>query len=245
MWWAYSERFFDGVEWTLPDRLWVLDEQMASQALAVEWPSAVAIDLIGSTLFAERQARNVGNATGRSIRFISEPASTKFPDARVDEFAVADVVARAVSALGSLPGLVVRPHPTESIEAWRRWSYSRRDLGITLDQLPLEAAITDTSHAIGLSSMLLAEMAISGVRVASIQLPPAQREYFCLPFVELGITVLDTAEKVPDWVESAAANKPPRSAIFHGGAIDRATKVLIKFVNPSSRSHRGTLSHPL
>jgi hypothetical protein len=226
--WAYEERFLDGNAWALPDRLWVVDEAMKQSAGAINWPSPLRIDVIGSPLFADLMHRRTARESeGRAIRFISEPASTKFPDANIDEFLMAELVVRTANAVRPGTPVVVRPHPTDSAETWRRWCFARRELGVEFDTLPIEEAIADTAFAVGITSMLLAQMRICGARVASFQPADASQEYYCLPFEDLGITRIPNANKLAQWLTDASPVVVAPMATVHVDAIERATSQLL------------------
>jgi hypothetical protein len=237
MWCAYAERFYDGHNWTLPDRLWVIDEAMRASAANIEWPAPLPIDVVGSPLFADllRRREQVQKTHRRSIRFISEPASTKFPEAGIDEFAVAEALVSVVRATGEPSRIIIRPHPTESAEAWRRWCFARRDLGVSVDTLPLEHAIDDTAMAVGISSILLAEMRICGVLTASFQPTTADPQYFCLPFEDFGIARVCDRAALAVWLSAPGDPGAPSAAALHAGAIDRATQNVFDLIN--SRRH--------
>jgi hypothetical protein len=227
MWWAYADRFHDGETWTLPDRLWVIDETMRHEAAQVAWPRPLPIDVIGSPLFAElARLRRQNPAEGKSIRFISEPVSTKFPDMRIDEFELAEMLVSTTRASGVGLPIVIRPHPVDSQESWRRWIHARRALDVRLDDMPLEAAIPDTARAVGISSMLLTEMRLCGVTVASLQPKNADLSYYCLPFESLGITrVADTSE-LAAWFVQPADVMPAATARSHGNSVAVAARLI-------------------
>lgn len=233
MWWAYAERFHDGETWTLPDRLWVIDETMAQAASQVAWPGRLAIDIIGSPLFGElARMRRCDRARGRTMRFISEPVSTKFPATRIDEFALAEMLLLTARDAGvSLP-IVIRPHPADSQESWRRWIFARRGLDVRLDDMPLEAAIPDTLRAIGISSILLTEMRMCGVAVASLQPKEADLSYYCLPFDALGIDRIGDAAGLAVWLAKDVDVAPPSAASIHLNSVARATRLLEDLVCP-------------
>lgn len=229
MWWAYAERFRDDETWTLPDILWVLDEPMSQAAHAVAWPRPLQIEVIGSPLFCDLAGRRAAHVSGdaRAVRFISEPASTKFPDARIDEFETAELLLSALRDTGLELPLVIRPHPAEALEAWRRWVYTHRDRGVEIETLPLAEAMKDTRMAVGISSILLAEMRMCSIPAASIQLPSTDYTYFCLPFEELEIARLETPAAIKDWLRKPGADTPPPAAAVHVAALETATVSLL------------------
>ncbi len=233
MWWAYAERFHDGETWTLPDRLWVIDEVMAQAAAQVAWPHALPIDIVGSPLFGEL-ARKRGQSANRGnvIRFISEPVSTKFPDVGIDEFALADMLVSVVHKTRLKLPVVIRPHPVDSLESWRRWIYARRHLGVRLDDLPIEAAIPDTTRAVGISSILLTEMRMCGVAVASLQPDDADLSYYCLPFDELGIARITHGAALAAWLDSASERDgaAPKAASIHLDSVTTAKRLIVESV---------------
>jgi hypothetical protein len=233
MWCAYTERFHDGQTWSLPDRLWVLDDAMRTAAEQVEWPSQLAINVVGSPLFAQlmRLRTTNGSGTARAIRYISEPVSTSFPEAGLDEFVLADMLVSAATAAKLPVPIVIRPHPADSAEAWRRWTFARRAQGVSLDTLPMEEAVADTRLAVGISSIMLAELRMCGVPVASLQPPSADRSYFCLPFENLGISRVAGVEQLARWLSSPAESSLLETSAVHVSAIETATRVLLDFVS--------------
>lgn len=237
MWWAYAERFHDGETWALPDRLWVIDKTMADAAAQVSWPRPLPIDIVGSPLFGElaRSRKNSGR-NGSAIRFISEPVSTKFPDARIDEFALADMLVSSVCAAGLESTVVIRPHPADSQEGWRRWVFSRRNQGVALETLPIDEAIPDTARAVGISSILLTEMRMCGVPVASLQPRDADLSYYCLPFESLGIARIADASELASWLAALADNGLPADMAIHLNATAHATHLLTSLVQAGRHS---------
>ena len=230
MWWAYAERFQDNGDWTLPDILWVLDEPMRQAATSVPWPRSLRIEVIGSPLFCDLAKRRAAHLRGdaRALRFISEPASTKFPEARIDEFETAELLLSTLKNTGLDLPFVIRPHPADGVEAWRRWVHTHRDLGVELETLPIDEALKDTRMAVGLTSILLAEMRMCGIPVASIQLPRTDRTYFCLPFEELGIKRLESTSDITLWLHEPGPDTLPAPAAVHLGAIEAATTAILK-----------------
>lgn len=239
MWWAYAERFHDGETWTLPDRLWVIDEAMAEAAAQVAWPDALPIDIVGSPLFGElARKRGQSENRGNAIRFISEPVSTKFPNVGIDEFALADMLVGVVQETGLKLPVVIRPHPVDSLESWRRWIYARRHLGVRLDDLPIEAAIPDTIRAVGISSILLTEMRMCGVAVASLQPSDADLTYYCLPFDTLGIARIADAPALATWLVRASDGDgaAPKAASIHLDSAAAAKRLIFESVFQRVRS---------
>jgi hypothetical protein len=227
MWWAYAERFHDGDTWAIPDRIWVIDEVMQQAARALEWPQPVHIEVVGSPLFGElAHLRDHRDQDGSVIRFISEPASTKFPEARIDEFALADMLVAARDRAGLALPIVVRPHPTDLVEAWRRWAFARRDQDVHIETLPLDEAVKQTRMAVGISSILLAELRMCGIAVASVQPDSASAEYYCLPFEELGIARVASVEGLASWLSTPGPMAPPPAARLHLDAVAAATRSL-------------------
>ena len=230
MWWAYAERFREAGEWCLPDRLWVVDDRMRDAAAAVEWPAPLPIEVIGSPLFGHLAARRVdqSSARGGSIRFVSEPVSTKYPEARIDEFALAEMLVDVARSIGSAAPLVIRPHPADSQETWRRWIFARRDRGVTLETLPVDEAIADTQVAVGISSILLTEMRMCGVPAASLQPPTADANYFCLPFDSMGIVRIETRQALAQWLLAPGDGRVPEAATLHVDAMSKATNRVVE-----------------
>src|SRR5687767_4643144 len=82
--------------------------------------------------------------------------------------------------------------------------------------------------AVGISSMMLMELAIAGVPVASFHPEGADEAYYCLPEKEFQIARLRSARDVEAWI---GAPEPPRvSAEFiarHAPAIARITDLVL------------------
>jgi len=229
MWWAYEERFRAGRQWSVPDTVWVLDERMRDEVAAIRWPRRPAIEVVGSPLFQELAELRGGVASIEgAIRFISEPASSKFPASGVDEFALAEQLVTTARAAGIKTRIVIRTHPADPVEQWRRWAWQWRDQGVELDVMPLTPCIADTVRAVGMSSMLLAEMAACGVPTASLQWPGTDPAYFCLPFEDFGIAGLRSVEALVRWLTTDPHDSRARiRAAVDTAVIERITAHLV------------------
>lgn len=229
MWWAYEERFRDGRQWSIPSTVWVLDERMRDEIARVRWPRRPAIEVVGSPLFQElAELRGGGGSIDGAIRFVSEPASSKFPLSGVDEFALAEQLVTTARAAGIKTRIVVRTHPVDPIEPWRRWVWKWRDQGVELDAMPLTPCIADTVRAVGISSMLLAEMAACGVPTASLQWPGTDPAYYCLPFEDFAIARLTSIEALERWLTTSPGDGALGArAGAHASSIERITALLL------------------
>jgi hypothetical protein len=238
MWWAYEERFRDGGQWSVPDTVWVLDERMRDEMTAVAWPRRPDIEIVGSPLFQQLgELRSGAGSPDGAIRFISEPASSKFPRSGIDEFELAEELVATVRAAAIKKRIVVRTHPADPIEQWRRWAWRLRHHDVELDVMPLAPCIADTACAVGISSMLLSEMAMCGVPTASLQWPGTDKAYYCLPFDQFGIARLESADALRRWLEATpVAMAGVLDAGTHADAIQRITARLIG--NRSRADHR-------
>ena len=238
MWYAYALRFREGDEWCLPSRLWAIDLEMRRQLQDETWARSLPVDVIGSPLYETLLAQRSGASgpAGRSIRFISEPASTKFPQARLDEFALADWLVSAAHEAGIDRPIVIRPHPVDSMESWRRWIFARRHLGAELDVLPLHEAIKDTWVAAGLSSIMLTELRMCGIPAASLQPPDADQTYFCIPFEAQGIARVRTPESLASWLRAPLSESSSEAKSIHSDATQKATAALLRLVETTSIS---------
>jgi len=235
MWWAYAERFSDGGGWYMPDRLFVVDERMKSEASAVAWPGAITIEAVGSPMYEaliERRAGSGAQSANAALRFISEPASTRFPASGIDEFEIAEELIRLARAAGVSRRITVRTHPVDHIEAWRRFVWRNRDQGVEFDVAPLEECVEDTWAAVGISSILLTELAMGGVPVASFQPKAADPGYFCLPFAEFGIARLADGAAFQAWLSSVDSGIPAAASAKHRGAVERITRRLLDVALP-------------
>ena len=241
MWWAYEERFRDGRQWSAPDTLWVLDERMRDEIAEIPWPDPPAVEVVGSPRFQELADLRSGTVSSDgAIRFISEPASSKFPWSGVDEFELAEALVTTARAAGIKTRIVVRTHPEDPIEQWRRWAWRLRDQGVELDAMPLTPCIADTARAVGISSMLLPEMAVCGVPAASLQWPGTDPAYYCLPFEEFGITRVTSVEALERWLTASPADGATRvRASVHASAIERITARLVGERAASARGGAG------
>jgi len=229
MWWAYEDRFRDGRQWSIPDTLWVLDERMRDEISTIAWPQRPAIEVVGSPLFQQLMELRSGTAsTDGAIRFISEPASSKFPRSGIDEFDLAEQLVATVRAAGLKTRIVVRTHPADPLEQWRRWAWRMREQAVELDTMPLAQCIADTARAVGISSMLLSEMAMCGVPTASLQWPGTDPTYYCLPFEEFGIARLGSVATLERWLTASAGGEATRvRSGVHACAIERITACLV------------------
>jgi hypothetical protein len=228
MWWAYEERFRAGTEWSVPDILWVLDERMRDEIADIPWPQRPAIEVVGSPVFQELADLRAGSGSiDGAIRFISEPASSRFPLSRIDEFELAEQLVTTVRSAGIKTRIVVRTHPADPIEQWRRWAWRLRDQGVELDTMPFTPCIADTARAVGISSMLLSEMAACGVPCASLQWPGTDPAYYCLPFEDLGIVRLSSIEALERWLASHPGDGAAKIRAVHASAIERITARLL------------------
>jgi len=231
MWWAYEERFRDGREWCVPRTVWVLDERMRDEITQVPWPNPPEVEVVGSPLFQQLMEMR---ATGRAgvdgaIRFISEPVSSKFPRSRIDEFELAEQLVETARGAGITNRIAIRTHPSDPIEQWRRWAWRLRDRGVELDAMPLAQCIADTTRAVGISSILLSEMAICGVPTASLQWPGSDSSYYCLPFEQFQIATLQSTDELRAWL-LADHDNPVRRVLGHShrDAIARISRLLVQ-----------------
>lgn len=231
MWWAYRERFRDGDDLCLPDTLWVIDERMRAEAqAALPELAADAIEVVGNPFFEEiaqiRQRRHVELPPQLPIRFFSEPVSGKFPDARIDEFELAEWLLEAARREGITNRIIVRNHPLDTLEQWRRWAWRHRHHAVELDVEPLDVCMVTTGLALGISSMVLLEMALCGMPTASLQLSGADLNYYCLPFEDFGIARIRASEELVDWLtRRRSSGVLPRND--HRGAIERIAESLL------------------
>ena len=190
---------------------------------------AIRTKIVGSPHFAQLiRNRRSDVSTSASIRFISEPIAELFPNAGVHEFQVAEMMLEAMSELPRPAQLVLRPHPQDDSEGWRRFSYEYRAKNVRLDDEPSWACHRTTKMALGLSSMMLIEFAIAGIPVASFQPAGCDKSYFCLQEGEFGITILESKGDLKRWL---TAPQPPQvSQAFiarHAGAIEEISTAIV------------------
>src|SRR5262249_23505122 len=114
--------------------------------------------------------------------------------------------------------------------SWRRWTFARRSQGVSLETLPMEEAVASTRLAVGISSIMLAELRMWGVAVASLQPATANRAYYCLPFEDLGITRLADERAPAQCPASPVCRLPIQTPRIHMTAIETATRLLLELV---------------
>lgn len=229
MWTDYKRRFETDSIRVLPDALLVLDERMAVETKAI-FGDLIKIKVVGSPHFSHliRMGRKWSRAASK-VRFVSEPVAAFFPGAGIHEFHIAEIIIEVLKEVGRTSDLVLRPHPQDDSEAWRRFTFPFRHLGVTLDSEPSWACYLSTRAAIGLASMMLMEYAIASVPVASFHLPGSDETYYCLPEKELGITVLRSKSDLKDWLQDPPLPKvTPQFIEFHKAAIGQITDLLLK-----------------
>ncbi len=223
MWYAYRERFCDSDGAALPTAIFALDARMAAEIGQVPDLSQVPVRVVGSPMYDDLLAHARSSRLGEAITFISEPAAELFPQSRVDEMAVAQMVLNAALARGMSHRLRFRPHPSESIARWETWLADRAS-DARLDRGPLDAMYGASGRGIGISSILLTQMAIRGIPVASVQPAGADPNYYCLPFADFGIGRLTNAAEVEAFL--TAPPRPPKlssNVLAHAGAMARIT----------------------
>ncbi len=234
MWWAYRERFRDGDDLCLPDTLWVIDERMRIEAQAA-MPELVSIEVVGNPFFEEimhiRTVRHTERRAHLPIRFFSEPVAGKFPNARIDEFELAEWLLDTARGEGIGNRIIVRNHPLDSLEQWRRWAWRHRHHAVELDIEPMDVCMLTTGTAIGISSVVLLEMALCGIPAASLQLPDADPTYYCLPFVDFGISRIREPAGLVHWLTSHDDSKGPKLVDGHHDAINRIAVSVLRLAD--------------
>lgn len=223
MWWDYQARYRDGAGWAVPDHLLVVDERMALDCAAMGWPRRPVTTVVGNPFLDGVVSRRVRapRSTG-ALRFLSEPASSYYPDVRVDEFLAARTVFDTLRAIDPSRRFVVRTHPTEPMEPWRRFASVA---GAELDVLPYDECLEDTWRAVGLSSMMLLEMSLAGVPSASFRPAGSVLDYFCLPFEDFGVATLD-ADVIGHWLQAPPRAVPERP-VPASSAVDRISSIIL------------------
>jgi len=228
MWTEYKLRLTaDGGE-LLVDHLLVIDERM-DQEVKEAFDAPPRTKVVGSPHFDQLlENRQRPQAHRQFIRFISEPIAALFPKAGIHEFYAAEMVIEALEHVGLAASLLLRPHPQDDSEGWRRFAYDYRANGVALDSEPSWACPLSTKAAIGLSSMMLIELALAGIPVASLQLPGSDSSYYCLQETEFGIAVVRSAQDLAEWIVKLP---PPRvSQQFieqHQHAVKRITDLIL------------------
>lgn len=223
--WALIERFHSGDDWSVPDVLWMTNEPARAQAAAIDWPRPISIEVIGNPLLGEiaRQRRPLA-AAGQKFRFISEPVSIEFPGVGLNEFELAATFVATVRTAGFDAPIIVRPHPAEATGRWNEWLAIHAADGVALDTLPVTEAIADTRVAVGICSILLAEMAVSGVPAAALQPREIDPSYFCVPFPDYGVTQIGDAGSLLGWLKASGSHMPMDLGGLDLQAVDTATR---------------------
>ncbi|MDI1344754.1 MAG: hypothetical protein PSV22_11720 [Pseudolabrys sp.] len=223
--WALTERFHNGDGWSVPDVLWMTNEPARAQAAAVDWPRPISIEVIGNPLLGEiAQQRRPLAAAGQNFRFISEPVSIEFPGVGLNEFELAATFVSAVRAAGFDAPIIVRPHPIETKGRWNEWIAAHAGDRVALDTLPVTEAIADSRVAVGICSILLAEMAVSGVQAAALQPRDIDPSYFCVPFADYGVAQIADGASLLAWLKSGASRMPMGLGDRDLQAVETATR---------------------
>lgn len=227
MWSEYSRRVTDE-QGRVPLSLFLmLDERMENEARA-ELGVGIRLKTVGSPHFNRLMlSRGEKQKAPTSVRFISEPVAAFFPAVGLHEFAVAEMLIEARDRVAKDATVILRPHPQDDSEAWRRFVYDYRNRNVRLDDEPSWRCYSSTSMGMGMSSMMLIELAIAGVPVASFQPPFADRAFFCLNEEEFGIQIVSNPDGFDNWLQAPRA--PRISDAFarrHLGAIDHLTALV-------------------
>jgi hypothetical protein len=230
MWWAYRERFRDGDNIYLPNCLWVIDQRMRKE-VALEIPELSNVEIVGNPFFEEiielRSRRTQQTSGELVIRFFSEPVFGKFPFANIDEFELFDLLIDAARQSRVSRKILVRNHPLDDIEQWRRWIWRHRNRNVEIDTYPLTECIANTGLAVGISSIVLIEMALCGVPTASIQLKSADPNYYCLPFDRYGIARITSSELLMSWLSADVRKEYEQKPAGCTSAVERTTLSLL------------------
>jgi hypothetical protein len=125
--------------------------------------------------------------------------------------------------------LLFRLHPRDDTEAWRRFAYLHREKGVALDYEPSWVSYSSTEMAIGISSMMLTELAIFGVPVASFHVPRSEESYYCLPEKDLGISVVRSRGELRAWLRNPIVPCVSKEFIeMHGSSITTTTDFVLE-----------------
>lgn len=228
MWTEYELRLTANGGELLVDHLLVIDERMDREVKeAFDAPPRTKI--VGSPHFDQLlENRQRPQAHRQFVRFISEPIAALFPKAGIHEFYAAEMVIDALERVGLASSLLLRPHPQDDSEGWRRFAYDYRANGVALDDEPSWACPLSTKAAIGLSSMMLIELALAGIPVASLQLPGSDSSYYCLHETEFGIAVVRSAQDLAEWIVTLPPPHVSQEFIDqHLHAVTRITDLIL------------------
>lgn len=237
--WALADRFRCGDAWAVPDWLWMTNQQSCAAATAVAWPEQISIEVIGNPHLGElAQQQRPFAAAGRKIRFLSEPVSAVFPNVGLNEFDLAATFVAAVREAGLDAPIIIRPHPIESEGRWNDWIAGHASKNVSIDTLPVTEAIEDTRMAVGICSILLAEMSVSGVPAAALQPKDADPSYFCVPFEDYGVAQVGDRQALLTWLKSSRSREPTILDVRDLQAIETATWRLQGIID-ETRTNRG------
>ncbi len=234
MWSAYEERFSDDNRAILPDFIFAIDQRMADGISSALTLGENQIIVTGSPMYDEMLAsRGVAAPLGDNFVYVSEPASTTFPLAGIDEFVFADQVLLAATKLGLSHRLLFRPHPLEPTSAWLNWLDAQPGCQAKLDQRPLHNLYSDTGRAIGISSILLTQLALQGIPTASLQPQGVDKNYYCLPFEDFGIQTLGPGDSIERFlIDKLPPPKLSENIVAHLGARKRIKKEILRRCQP-------------
>ncbi|MBT3358871.1 MAG: hypothetical protein HN403_04500 [Rhodospirillales bacterium] len=183
--WTNLRRRFSGesgVE-VLPDALCVPDQIMADEIAAGGWCTS-RVHVTGHPHLQETVQRLKNQRIGhlRSeppiVAFFSEPVIQDHGGASVvgyDQFGVMDAVVGALGSLGAAR-LIVQPHPREHRENWARWLEDKPEDAkrrISIGEWRTDELLNRCDAVVGMTSMVLAEAALSGI--ASLSLQPGRK----------------------------------------------------------------------
>ena len=228
MWYAYRQRFGDADGPAVPDFIFAVDKRMADEILAEPALAAATVLTTGNPMYDELlDGQAISKKSGEEIIFVSEPVAAVFPESRIDESAIAAMVVRAATDCGAVERLKIRPHPLESAGKWLGW-VSAQSQPLAVERCTLTELYRRTSRAIGVSSILLTQLALRGVPVASVQLPGSDPNYYCLPFEDFGIVRLTSDAEIRHFL-SGDSSPPKLSAtlLAHRGARGRITAEIL------------------
>jgi hypothetical protein len=113
------------------------------------------------------------------------------------------------------------------------WRHRHHD--VHLDSMPLKDCMEDTAQAVGISSILLSELAMCGIPVASLQWPGSDPSYYCLPFKNFEIAILQSSPELASWLtQTCGTTSAPLVDDVHRDAISKITTLITDLASQAS-----------
>ncbi len=164
----------EGESW--PDAVCVLDAWCRDR-LSNRLPAGSRMFVTGSPAFeaAARIPRPPRDPDGGTA-FVYVSENWRLSDSRsglfdLNQFQVAAMIVKYIAGIGPL-NLIIKPHPSEDVSAWRDWLRDQRPpegVEVTISNEGLSETMAKASAVIGVATNALVEAAISGVPALAVQ----------------------------------------------------------------------------